>query len=83
MSADNGYILRNNRAGKYVLQHYFVSSGYPDLENAHERDIFQTLDEALAEYQERDSDSLYRSEYGLSVHLDPLRLSHRSSNGKA
>lgn len=69
MSADNGYVLRKNKAGKYVVQHYFASAEeYPDVEVA-ER-VFDTLEEAVLAYEQLEHEMYpYTSEYGLSVQI--------------
>lgn len=66
MSADNGYILRRNRQGKYVLQMYFDSNDeFPVMEHAKESEIFDTVEEALLAYS--DINREMPVEYGLSV----------------
>lgn len=69
MSADNGFIIRNNKEGKFVLQHYFASDDtYPDVEK--EAGFkFNTLEEAIVYYQELDSGE-YSTEYGLTVSIN-------------
>jgi len=69
MSADNGYILRKNKAGKYALQHYFASADeLPNVEKATK--VFDTVEEAILHYNALENEaSPYASEYGLSVQL--------------
>ena len=68
MSADNGFILRKNKAQKFVLQVYFASSGeYPPVEDAHETCVFDTLEAAIEQFEELEKD--WQPEYGLTVQL--------------
>lgn len=74
MSADNGYILRCNDEGKYVLQMYFASADeLPYVEAARPDQIFETLEDAVYHYEEIDvqaAESGYpSSEYGLLVRV--------------
>ena len=75
MSADNGLIIRINKAGKYVLQQYFASADdYPDLEGAKDDEVYDTLEEAVLAAAEFDT------EYGLKIDLkkskkeDPTKM---------
>lgn len=71
MSSDDGYLLRQNKEGKYVLQHYFMSADeYPPIEGAQASQIYDTLEDAVYNYQKQDSDD-FRSEYGLTVNVWP------------
>lgn len=66
MSADNGWVIRRNSKGKYVLQMYFASDDeFPDV-NEDEDKGYDTLEEAVRAYAEQE-DSTYPSEYGLRV----------------
>ena len=68
MSADNGYILRKNKANKFVLQVYCASAEtYPDVEKAGPNCLFDTLEAAIDAY-ESDIDEYY-TEYGLTIKL--------------
>lgn len=70
MSADNGYILRKNKDQKFVLQMYFASSGdYPPITPVNERQVFDTLEEAIVAYEEIVSNSEFPIEYGLTVKI--------------
>jgi hypothetical protein len=63
MSADNGYLLRRNTAGEYVLQMYFASADqYPSID-ALDRLVFHTLEEAALWYETHNP----YSEYGLTI----------------
>lgn len=65
MSADNGYIIRENSAGQFVLQMYFASQeDYPPIEEASESERYETLDDAITAYEE---DPGHESEYGLRI----------------
>lgn len=65
MSADNGFVLRKNVVGQFVVQMYFASSDeYPPI-NDPKAHVFNTLEEAMSWYE---SDSGY-SEYGLTVRV--------------
>lgn len=69
MSSDNGYVLCQDRKGKYVLQMYFASAeAFPEV-NGNNAMRFDTLEEAIFRYQELEANSDYPSEYGLSVQL--------------
>lgn len=66
MSADNGYILRKNSAGEYVLQMYFASNDeYPEIDRPN-AEKFGSFVEALKAY-EKGCPTKYRSEYGLLI----------------
>jgi len=66
MSADNGYIIRKNDHGKYVLQMYFASNDeYPAIENR-EGYGYDTLEEAVTKYNEIVSNGMI-VEYGLTI----------------
>ena len=65
MSADNGWLLRRNREGRFVIQMYFASADeYPPITDPNAK-IFDTTDEAIQWYE------LYSgySEYGLTVNI--------------
>lgn len=63
MSADNGWILRKNIYGKFVLQEYCASlDHYPPIDDPKAK-TFTTIEAALAWYQTTQP----YSEYGLSV----------------
>jgi len=67
MSADNGYLLRRNSDGQYVVQMYFDSNDeYPDISLARPEQKFNTLEEA-ATYAEP-----LESEYGLNVQVTSI-----------
>jgi hypothetical protein len=69
MSSDNGYVLRQDSQGKYVLQMYYASAdSFPEV-NGNRAMRFDTLEEAIFRYQELEQNSDYPSEYGLSVQL--------------
>lgn len=70
MSADNGYILRRNRKGQYVLQMYFASADeMPDVEIAKPDEVFQTLEQAVEAHQKLDGAVFPWTEYGLTIDL--------------
>lgn len=63
MSADNGYLLRRNMAGEFVIQMYFASADqYPSID-APDIQVFKTIEDAIKWYEDHD---LY-SEYGLTI----------------
>ena len=74
MSADNGYIARINRNGKFVLQMYFDSDErYPDVNVGQgSTNQFDTLDDLIAEYETYINDK-YWSEYGLTVKINQTK----------
>lgn len=66
MSADNGYVVRKNAQQKIVVQHYFASSDeYPDINDVKHGGVFDTLDEAIATYNDRANET----EYGFAFYL--------------
>ena len=68
MSADNVFILRKNKAGKFVLQGYSASAeSYPTVEDAPEICVFDTLEAAIEQFEQFEKD--WPSEYGLTVQL--------------
>lgn len=71
MSADNGYILRNTPEGKWVLQHYFASVGYPAISEASPDMKFDSLADAYAKYDELELDDGWGAYYGLNIHFTP------------
>lgn len=67
MSADNGYVLRKNEEGKFVLHMYFASADeYPPIDQGGQ--TFDTLEEAVLAYEEAE-DAAYPSEYGLTTYI--------------
>jgi hypothetical protein len=67
VSSDDGWIIRQNASGKYVLQHFFMSSEeLPPVEDGGFE--YDTLDDAVRQYARFSKD--YPSEYGLSVNLN-------------
>ena len=68
MSSDDGWVLRVNAKGRFVLQHYFASGGYPNVDDP-EALQFVTLEEAIAKYQQIEDPDFAPSEYGLRVDL--------------
>lgn len=71
MSADNGYIIRKNSRGKYVLQMYFASNNdYPSVDDPKNPGV-DTLEEAVLKYEEIERTDSYASEYGLSIDVSP------------
>ncbi len=71
MSADNGYVIRKNSTGEYVLQMYYASDDdFPDIDRPSALH-FGSLSAALAKYGQIE-DQTYPSEYGVIVH--PLEL---------
>lgn len=73
MSMDNGYVIRQNSACKYVLQMYFDSaSNYPSVEDP-KAPQFDTVEEAEAEYERKWQESWKQGypldEYGLHLQI--------------
>lgn len=64
MSADNGYIIRKNKDGKFVLQMYFASNDYLPPITADTADVFDTLEEAVEYYTVKQ----FQPEYGLKIY---------------
>ena len=75
MSADNGYIIRLNQRGKYVLQMYFASAPeFPPI-NKPGSMIFTSLEEAVDWFNQ----CCRETEYGLRVDVksvtpDPVEV---------
>jgi hypothetical protein len=70
VSADNGHIIRQNDAGKFVLQNYWASGdAYPEiLQGTEGPQIFDTLEAAVLEYSgDNGWEGKYYDEYGLTV----------------
>ena len=68
VSSDNGYILRKDLRGKFVLQMFFASADdYPAINRAGALK-FDTLEEAVDHYYEKG----YFSEYGLLIQASPV-----------
>lgn len=66
MSADDGWVIRKNEAGKYVLQHYFASDEELPSIDSSRSNHFDTLEEACRQYAKYDNTE-YPSEYGLRI----------------
>jgi hypothetical protein len=70
MSADDGYVIRKNDAGKFVLQHYFMSNEeYPPIGDPRAM-RFDTQLEAEKKYDEIDDERVAYGapiEYGLTI----------------
>ena len=65
MSADNGWLLRRNTSGKFVLQMYFASSDfYPKIDDPKAK-LFDNVNKAL-DWHETNSEY---SEYGLTIKI--------------
>ena len=68
MSADNGWVLRRNARGKFVLQMYFASEDtYPEIDD-HKAQVFDTLEEAVNWFETKAG----YSEYGLTTQVQAL-----------
>jgi hypothetical protein len=73
MSADNGYIIRKTKDGKYALQMYFASAdSYPPVEDARPEEIFDSVEAAVAAYDKMEDEHGFVSEYGLSFDSEVL-----------
>lgn len=74
MSADNGFIIRKNEDGKFVLQEYGASADdYPSI-NHPRAEVFDTLEEAVLKYEKIDEQSWYPIEYNLTVRVQNTTL---------
>ena len=68
MSADNGWVLRKNDQGKFVLHMYFASvNDYPAIGDPRAK-VFDTLEEAITWFE---TEAGY-SEYGLTTHIQNI-----------
>lgn len=69
MSADNGYLLRKNAAGDFVLQMYFASADeYPSIDRANVL-TFETLEDAISYHNNHFS---FDTEYGLTINIETV-----------
>lgn len=70
MSSDNGFLIRKNKARKFVLQEYCASAeGFPSVESPRGQK-FDTLEEAIRAYNKLVHTDGYICEYGLTIDLD-------------
>jgi len=68
VSADNGWLIRKNDLGQFVVQMYFASADeYPQI-NCPKAFVFKSLEDAIRWYE------LYAgySEYGLAVKIETV-----------
>lgn len=78
MSSDDGYILRRNEKGKFVLQHYFASADeYPPIDSEYALQ-FDTLEDAILKYAELDENTAWPSEYGLTTKINQTSPQEKS-----
>lgn len=71
MSADNGFVIRKDIRGKFVLQEYSASAeNYPPI-NSPRAEKFDTLQDAALRYSEI-SQTDYIIEYGLNIYIDSV-----------
>lgn len=69
MSADNGYVLRKNEGGKYVLQEYCASADdFPPIDDPKAM-VFDDVEAAVLKYGEIEAREGMLIEYGLTVQL--------------
>lgn len=64
MSADNGYVVRKNNQGEYVVSEYFASFGYPPIGQPGEL-VFDTIEDVFVWWQ----DETPYCEYGLTFDI--------------
>lgn len=69
MSADNGYLLRKNKDGKYVLQMYIASDEAPPAIDDPRAEIFDDVEAAVLRYGQIEANEGMEIEYGLSVQI--------------
>lgn len=73
MSADNGFVIRKNVEGKFVLQEYCASADeFPPIERGIS---FDTLEKAVLAYAKTEAEYAsegYPVEYGLRVYIDEV-----------
>lgn len=73
MSADNGYLLRKNKHGEFVLQEYCASADEPpSIDSAPENMRFKDVEAAVLAYGELEAREGMMIEYGLSVQIDTV-----------
>lgn len=72
MSADNGFVIRKDTRGKFVLQEYSASAdNYPPI-NSPRAEKFETLQDAALRYSEISQKPGYIIEYGLQIFIDQV-----------
>lgn len=69
MSADNGFVVRKDTRGNFVLQEYSASADYFPPINSPRAELFDTLQDAALRYSEI-SQTGHIIEYGLSIHIN-------------
>lgn len=69
MSADNGFVIRKDIRGKFVLQEYNASADYYPPINSPRAEKFDTLQDAVLRYSEI-SQTGHIIEYGLNIFID-------------
>lgn len=81
MSADNGWILRRNSEGEFVLQHYFASAEeLPDINSASPDMKFDSALEALMYYEQIEQRAYpFSSGYNLIVKIKEPTYGRRNS----
>lgn len=79
MSADNGYMLRRNSAGKLVLQIYFASADEDPPIDEKNAQVFDTVEEALEALEEYGADT----EYGLTVAIREITYASSEARSKS
>lgn len=68
MNSDNGFLIRKNVGGKFVLQEYSATIPFPPIESPRAQS-FATQDEAVAAYKSIEK-SGYSIRHGLSVQIN-------------
>lgn len=66
MSADNGYVIRPDAEGKYVLQHFFMSAeDWPEIQDTDPR--YDDIESAVEVHEIAEDKLGYPTEYGLFI----------------
>lgn len=69
MSADNGFVIRKDTRGKFVLQEYSASADYYPPINSPRAEKFDSLNDAAMRYSEIVQTG-HVIEYGLNIYID-------------
>lgn len=69
MSADNGFVIRKDTRGKFVLQEYNASADYYPPINSPRGEKFDSLNDAAMKYAQYAGTGMI-IEYGLSISID-------------
>lgn len=69
MNSDNGFLIRRNEKGEYVLQEYHATIPFPPIESPRAQ-RFGTQDEAVLAFKSIEKAG-YEVRHGLCIQADP------------